>query len=360
MKILDKYIYRELTLPIIFGISLFSFMFLIDMLVQMMENLLVKSVPLADVVALLSYSLPPIFSETIPMGVFLGVMITFGSLSSNSEVIAMESVGISLNRLIKPTFQLSVIFMLFIYFLHQSVVPQAGNNLRLLSRKIAYTKPAVQLEEKVFVTGIGSYSVYINKLEPNSTVAESLVVLKKENGSTYPTVMLSDKAVWKNSKMILEDADFYQINNTGTKELEGKFAEQVIPIASFFGDFTGEKVRPSNMSITDLRKEVSLMKKAGKKALKYEIELYKKIYIPTSILFLPILGILLSIQNSRSGKGVSFGISIVIIFVYISIMQVFVMLAKKEQLEPVISMAIPNIILGLSALFLYIKKARSR
>ncbi|MBZ4682723.1 MAG: lipopolysaccharide export system permease protein [Fusobacteriaceae bacterium] len=360
MKLIDKYIYKELTLPIIFGISLFSFIFLIDILVSMMENILVKSVPVLDVLELLSYTLPPIFAETIPMGVFLGIMITFSSLSTTSEIIAMESIGISLKRIIKPTLLLAFIIMCFVYFLHQSVIPRSGEKLIKISRKIAYTKPSVQLEEKIFITGINDYNVYINHLEPSGTIADSLIVFKKETDTIYPQVILAKKAKWENSKMYLEDANFYKVNSEGKLALKGDFEKQEIPIDTFFGDFNTTVEKPENMSITELFKKVKYLKQENKKTIKYELEMYKKLYIPSSILILSVLGVILSVNNNRSGKGASFGISIFIIFIYITLINIFYMISQKGNIKPSIAMIIPNMLLLLFTLFLYVRKARSR
>ncbi|TDT69207.1 lipopolysaccharide export system permease protein [Hypnocyclicus thermotrophus] len=360
MKLINKYIYKELTLPIIFGISLFTFIFLIDILVSMMENILVKSVPVLDVLELLSYTLPPIFAETIPMGVFLGIMITFSSLSTTSEIIAMESIGISLKKIIRPTFTLSFIIMCFVYFLYQSVIPRSGEKLIKISRKIAYTKPSVQLEEKIFVTGINDYNVYINHLEPEGTVADSLVIFKKEIDTIYPQVILAKKAKWENSKMYLKNATFYKVSSDGKISLKGKFEKQEVPINTFFGDFNTTIEKPENMSISDLLKKINNLKKQNKKTIKYELEMYKKLYTPSSILILSVLGVILSVNNNRTGKGASFGISILIIFIYITLINIFYMISQKGNIAPSIAMIIPNILLLLLTMFLYVKKARSR
>ena len=77
MKIIEKYILEEVKMPVLFGISLFTFIFLIDIIVAMMENIIVKGISIIDIIRILSFYLPPILSQTIPMGIFLGVMLTF-------------------------------------------------------------------------------------------------------------------------------------------------------------------------------------------------------------------------------------------------------------------------------------------
>ena len=104
MKIINRYILSEAKLPIIFGISLFTFIFMIEIIVSMMESIIIKGISMIDVIRMLSFYLPMILSQTIPMGIFLGIMITFGKFTKSSEATAMNSIGMSLKDMIKPNY----------------------------------------------------------------------------------------------------------------------------------------------------------------------------------------------------------------------------------------------------------------
>ena len=57
MKIINRYILSEAKLPTIFGISLFTFIFMIEIIVSMMESIIIKGISLIDVIRMLSLSL---------------------------------------------------------------------------------------------------------------------------------------------------------------------------------------------------------------------------------------------------------------------------------------------------------------
>ena len=77
MKIINKYILDELKGPIILAVFVFTFIFLLDIVVAMMEHIIVKGISVFDVLRLLSFYIPPILTQTIPIGMFLGIMICF-------------------------------------------------------------------------------------------------------------------------------------------------------------------------------------------------------------------------------------------------------------------------------------------
>ncbi|OQY09855.1 MAG: hypothetical protein B6I28_02245 [Fusobacteriia bacterium 4572_132] len=361
MKIIDKYIYKEMFLPIIFGISLFTFIFLIDLLVEMMENILVKNIPPMDVLEMISYYFPPILIQTIPMGLLLGVMITYGNLSSTSELVALESIGIGIKRFLKPAFITGILVTGFIYFLEEMIVPDSYEKLSLITKKIAYKKPALKIEEKVFIEDIGEYNIYINKMDQENDVAKNLIVFKMEKDTQYPQIIMAKKAEWENSNMILSDAKFYKMDSKGEEKLRGSFDKQLIPINTFFGGFSKNKNKSkSMMGISELKNKLKILDKNKEEKISYEIEYYQKLATPLSAAILSFLGVMLSVKNNRSGKGVSFGISLVIIFLYMMGMNFGKMLAKKEILYPAIAMGYPNVLLIIISLILFIGQIRRR
>lgn len=359
MKKADRYILQSMVLPITFGISLFTFIFLIDVLVEMMEKIIVRNIPVMQVVEMVSYYLPPIVVNTMPMGIFLGVMMTYSTFSSNSEIVALESVGVGLGRVLRPAFYFGFISMLFIFFVSEKVIPNSYTKLALLTQKIAMTKPTVQITEKVFVEGIGDYSIYINKIDDVKNEASKLIALKKADDKIYPEIIIAEKARWRKENMILENAKFYNVSSSGEKELEGSFDKQLIPITTLMGDFTREREKDkSMMGISEIYKEIQMRKKRGLETLKYEIEFNQMLAVPVSALILAILGVLLSVKHTRGGKGVSFGISLVIIFLYIMGINLCRLLSNKEVLTPYIALWIPDILLIIVTLAVFIGKIR--
>ena len=108
MKIINKYILDELKGPIILAVFVFTFIFLLDIVVTMMEHIIVKGISVFDVLRLLSFYIPPILTQTIPIGMFLGIMICFTKFSRNSESVAMVSTGMSIRAILKPILAIAI------------------------------------------------------------------------------------------------------------------------------------------------------------------------------------------------------------------------------------------------------------
>lgn len=234
MKIIEKYILEEVKMPILFGISLFTFIFLIDIIVAMMENIIVKGISIIDIMRILSFYLPPILSQTIPMGIFLGVMLTFSKFTRTSESTAMSSIGMDLREIVKPIFILACITTLFIFFLQESIIPRSFTKLQYITTKIAYENPVFQLKEKTFIDEVDEYNLYIDRIEGKDRIAQGVLIFQKDEDVEFPTVLVGKEAYWKDSSMVITDSKFYDFDKDGKEKLRGEFDDKKVPLTAYF------------------------------------------------------------------------------------------------------------------------------
>ncbi len=355
MKIIEKYILDDVKMPIIFGVSLFTFIFLIEIIVSLMENIIVKGISLIDVLRILSFYLPPILSQTIPMGVFLGVMMTFAKFTRTSEATAMSSIGMSMKDILVPIVKLTLVITAFIFFLQESIIPRSFKKLEELTIKIAYENPVFQLKERILIDEVDEYSLYVDKINRKTNGAENILIFQKNNKNGYPTILLGDKAYWKNVNMVLENSNFYTFEPNGVIKVKGKFDEKKIPLSSYFQDI---KIDIKDIEAMSIKTLLEKMKgKTEKEKIPYIVEINRKIAIPLSTIVLGILGVLLSIGHHRSGKGASFGVSLGVIFTYIVCLNVGMVVANKGIVSPYVGIWLPNLLLVLGTWILYKKKA---
>lgn len=356
MKIINRYILNEIKMPVLFGISLFTFIFLIDIMVAMMENIIVKGISIIDVIRILSFYLPPILSQTIPMGMFLGIMLTFSKFTRTSEATAMSAVGMSLKDIIRPIIVVAVGATLFIFFLQESIIPRSVSKLKYVTAKIAYENPVFQLKEKTFIDEVEQYNLYIDKLVGNDKVAHGVLIFQKADDKNFPTVIVGKEAFWKDSAMVLKDSKFYNFNSKGKEVLRGGFDEKKIPLAAYFSEMDLKVKDTEAMNIPMLLKEMK--DKDENEKIPYKIEINKKLAVPLATIMLSLLGVFLAIGHHRSGKGANFALSLIVIFSYITCLNIGMVMASRGVIPVILGVWTPDIILLLVTVIIYKKKSK--
>ncbi len=102
LRILDRYVLRELMAPFGFALLLLTFALEIPPILQHGETLIAEGASWDVVVRVLATLLPQALGITIPMALLVGILITLGRLSGDREIVAMEACGVSLGRLLRP------------------------------------------------------------------------------------------------------------------------------------------------------------------------------------------------------------------------------------------------------------------
>src|ERR1700730_2706870 len=102
VKILDRYVIREVLLPMGLSLVLLTFVITVPTILRDAEALIVKGIPWSTFVHVLVLLLPSSLSLTIPMSVLLGILVAFGRLSADREFVALQACGVSPFRLLRP------------------------------------------------------------------------------------------------------------------------------------------------------------------------------------------------------------------------------------------------------------------
>ena len=347
MKIIDKYIYNSLVLPTVFGISIFTFILMINALIEVMEKLFTNDLPLLTVLDYFLYIVPGVLTQTIPMGAFLGVMLVYGGLTETNEIIAMEGSGISLLRIIRPAFIFGLILTFIGLGLEIYVNPRALKNINAQKQLILSTRPSSLTQEKVFLTnpekGFGFYIDSIN--------------------NAFPIIFLADKAAFEPNNLVMKDVEGYYFNTNGEREIIASYDQQQVPLSQFFDVEDQKKKSKSEMNLKELRleyKKLIAIPEERRSALKMDIEYYQRIIGPFASVLLCWLGVLLSVGNKRSGKGISFGISLIVLFSYIGLVNYGKVVVLNNNVPTAIAMWTPNAILLALCIYLTITKTRRK
>ena len=132
MKILTRYILKEMLAPTALGFAFYTFIILMRQLFDLAGMIIKRSLPASTVLELLWLSLPNIIVLTIPMSLLFGILIAVGRLSADSEIISMRALGISTRMIYRPVFIFSFLMFLLNFYLMNVLLPWGNTRLQAL------------------------------------------------------------------------------------------------------------------------------------------------------------------------------------------------------------------------------------
>src|SRR5207253_3039892 len=139
MRILDRYIVRELIGPFLFGVAAFTLIFISGQYLFKLTTMVARGASLPDVIELLALHMVPLAILTFPMATLLATLLSFGRLSGDMEVVAMMAGGVSFVRIAVPAFVMGLLVSMFGLFANEVLVPPAGRAVKRTETRIAQT-----------------------------------------------------------------------------------------------------------------------------------------------------------------------------------------------------------------------------
>jgi lipopolysaccharide export system permease protein len=141
---------REVIPPTGLGLLLFTFILLLDQITNLMKVLVSRGADLPTVLRAFAFLLPSIFSVTIPMAFLLGVLLAFGRLASDSEIVAMRASGVSPARLLRPVLGLSLAATLLTFYVFAVLGPASNQAYREILFSLIVSRARTEMKPRVF------------------------------------------------------------------------------------------------------------------------------------------------------------------------------------------------------------------
>src|SRR5215831_2358142 len=149
-RILDRYILREMVPPTGLGLLVFTFVLLINEIPRLLGILVARRADVYTILRVFLNLLPSIFAITIPMAFLLGVLLAFGRLASESEIVAMRASGISPLRLLRPVLVLCLLTGGITFYVNAVALPAANQAHRELVFSLVVSKARSAVRPRVF------------------------------------------------------------------------------------------------------------------------------------------------------------------------------------------------------------------
>jgi len=396
MKILTRYIIREMLGPTVLGFAFYTFIILMRQLFDFAGMIIRQSLTGTTVLKLLYFSLPNIVVLTVPMSLLFGILIAVGRLSADSEIIAMRALGISTRAIYRPVFILSFIFFLLNLYLMNVLLPRGNTRLMAMRAQITTSSIEKEIRPRVFYDEYENVMIYVNDIDPhtgqwkgvfvadnrgdeaqqtgNPAQAVQAAAAQRQSDTGGPLItqktgqkiilaragslsILPPNQVWLN----LEDAethlwdprrpDHYDVTSNKLQRIR-------LPDR---GGATGGSFPRSlrEMSLPELLQAARIAR--GNDPTTYNearVEVQKKFSIPFACVVFGVLGLPLGMTNRRGGKSSGFSLSVAIILIYYVMIFNGEQLAANGQIAPWISMWAPNLILLILGIYLMGRASR--
>lgn len=364
LKILDRYLIREIALPFLLGLVVLTFVLEIPPLLREAEALVAKGVEWRVVLRVLLTLLPQALALTIPMAVLLGILVGFGRVSADREFVAMQACGVSLWRLARPVFLVALVATAATA--HQIIIalPDANQTFREITFGIIASRVEQNVKPRVFFEDFPDRVIYIRDLPPEGGWRD--VFLADTSRPDQTTVYFAREGrvlIDREQKLVqLQLIDGTSHTTSGAKP-EAYERTEFDRIAINLDPETVFRrpppKGPPEKTFAELRQTIDEAAAQGQPATSERFMYQYKLALPITCPILALIALALGATARRDGRLASFVLGFGVILVYYVLLYGARAFAMGGRLDPGFAPWVPNIIMGAAGLMMLVWRTRS-
>ncbi len=350
MRILPRYILREVLTHGLLGTALFTFVLFMRDAGRILELAVRNSAPLPSVAEIFFLTLPTALNVTLPMGVLVGILIGLSRLAADSEVTAMRASGLGAALFLRTLAWFAAAVWLFASWNSVYLAPRSAAALSRLQDALKNAQVSFEVQPRVFYEGFKDSVIYVQDSTPGEGVAtwQGIFLADLSNPST-PRITTAKQGVLVNESSTLMHLHLEQGSQHEAQSHQAQqyaistFNDTDIPIQGSVSDAPARELLPTaEMTTADLFG--AARSAGGGAATWYWIELHRRLALPASCLVLALLGIPLGLSAKKGGKATGFVLTVALVFIYYVISLFGVALARQQKIAPWAGVWMANVI----------------
>ncbi len=363
MKILDRYIGKEVLSTSLFAVAVLSLVLVLGNVFKQLLDLLVNhDVPLDAILSFIGYILPFSLTFTIPWGFLTAVLLVFGKISAENELLALRSSGVSMARLCASVGVIAVAFSLICLWINVSVAPRAQEKMKNALFNIATSNPLAMFGSDQVIEEFPDKKIYVERKEGRS-LYNIIVYSLGEHGEPVSVMHAHEGELEtdlenKQVLMHLKNARYEQRDESSPNDFSkiriGTMREGTFPIS--LQELYEKNRKRRGLSQATLQELLKVDDQKQLSAAKTEVN--KRFSFSLASLAFALVGIPLAITAHRKETSIGFLFSLVVAFVYFFFIILVENVQNNPSYYPHLLIWMPNVIfLGLGA-WLFSRLAR--
>ena len=351
MRLIDRYICRQVFSHAFLGLGIFTFVFFVPQLVRLMDLVVRHPGSWSTIGILFLSTFPGILSLTLPMGVLVGVLIALGRLSADSELIAMSALGMGRRRLLVPVGILALGATAITFAMTLWLAPLSVRTFRTLEDRLRAGQASYQVAPRVFDERFPQMVLYVNDIDSAATRWKGVFLAGTDKGVSRLTlaeeaIVIPERSEGK-LELHLRNGSVHEFSSADPGHYSlSAFGERDLPVElkSAEGDHVSEPGIPGR-TMRALWQERGRQRDAS-------VEFQRRLSFPFACISFALLAMPIASRPRRGGRAAGFLITLVLITGYYLLFTLGAGLAREGSIPVWAGIWSANVITAGLGLFL--------
>ncbi len=363
-RILDQYVVMEFLQTFLMVLCTFVMLMLVFTTFDLLADILRNHPALSTVGAYLINLTPDMLYRLAPLAVLISVLVTFGALNRNSEIIAMKATGISLYRLVVPIVFIAAILAFSLFLFDQFYLPQANQRQEALRDIIKGRPPRTVLHpEQTWIfgqphAGEPARIFHYQFFDPDQEEFANLSIFEFN-----PTTFALSRRIFASRATWNPESSSWQFNDGWERDIEGgKVTDYHEFSHTLFSEiheepsyFTKEEKQAQEMNFGQLDRYIADLRQSGFDTVRLRVQLWQKLAYPLTTVVMAVLAIPFALSMGRRGSLTGIAVAIAVALAYFVVDGLFGAMGNVNYLPAAMAAWSSDILFGLTGGYLLLR-----
>lgn len=360
MRILRNYLLKDVLSSFSFSLTLLTLIMVMGNLINISDMIIRKNLPISNALSILGVFVPYIIKYTAPLAFLLGILLTFGRLTSYNELLAIQSCGISIYRLTKSLSLVGIILSLTLIILNDKIIPKFHYYYRYHIKQIA-SKNIGALIEPGIMTEIFQDNTVIKVGDVKNNQLKNIFIFRFDENTKQNTRIYAKRGsfILENGRLKIRLENGFRETATPKNVKDSyrlNFKATTISLPLKNQENSKIEKKEADMTLKELKERINYLKEKNNVSEQdipeYLLELHERISFSFSPLVLMLLGIGVSLKIKQRAKSINLGLAIFAGLAYYLLFIIGKTLCIQKGLPAIWAMWLPNIIIGSIGIYL--------
>jgi LPS export ABC transporter permease LptG/LPS export ABC transporter permease LptF len=369
MRIFDRYVVREVALPLLLSLLLLTFLLTIQPFLKQGYPIIAAGVGLRIVGKVVFLLLPQALAIAIPMAVLLGLLIALARLSGDREFVAMQACGVSIYQLLRPLVAIALVSTAATAYVMIVARPDANQAFREIIFKEVAQRVENNIRPRVLFTQFPNNVLYVRDVDQASHLMRDVFFADTSKGGVTALSYAREGRfiIDRTNKLVqlqLTHGNQHTMQTSEPDQYQTTEFDQLVLSLDAQSVFKQSPTKNApEMSIAELRSVIANTTRTDPDSLKVVAEarmyLQNNFAIPVACCVLALVALALGVSNRKDGMLASFAIGFIVVFAYYVLLYMGRAAAMGGRLSGDIAPWISPAVIGVVGVVLTIWRARS-
>lgn len=359
----DRYVLREAVGPFLLALAGLVLFILLNVILSLSDLMVDRGVSMTTLLRLVLLKIPSLLVVAVPMSALFATFLGLGRMAHDREVLALESLGIPLRRILLPLLLAASFVGAADFALYNWLVPASEAAYQDALREVIYRQGTPRITPNAFFKGQNDQFFYIRRYDETSGKLYD-VVIYDTTGRLFPqagtqvTMITADEGAWTAGAWTLSAGTVYGFDREGQLVFTATIESLVIPIEQGVAELVSHSRTPAEMGIAELQNRIAQARKNGQRIHEYVVESHLKLSLPLATVVFVLLGGALCLAFLPGNRAVGIVLGLLLVAVFQGFLWWTQTLGRRGAMDPAWAAWLPDLVFGAAGVYLYARVDR--